>query len=83
MATRFPNLDAQLPLHFTSLGQADRIGTKLELFALPIIGVIILGTNLVLGLALYKRERAGSYLLWGSAATAQALFWLATFSILP
>jgi hypothetical protein len=83
LATRFPNLDAQLPLHFTSLGQADRIGTKLELFDLPIIGLIILGTNLILGLALYKRERAGSYLLWGSAATAQALFWLATFSILP
>ena len=83
LATRFPNLDAQLPLHFTSMGQADRIGTKLELFGLPIIGLIILGTNLIVGLVLYKRERAGSYLLWGSAAAAQALFWLATFSILP
>ena len=83
LATRYPNLDAQLPLHFTSMGQADRIGPKLELFDLPIIGLIILGTNLILGLILYKRERAGSYLLWGSAATAQALFWLATFSILP
>jgi hypothetical protein len=83
LATRYPNLDAQLPLHFTSLGQADRIGPKLELFDLPIIGLIILGTNLILGLILYKRERAGSYLLWGSAATAQALFWLAAFSILP
>ncbi len=83
LAARYPGLDAQLPLHFTSLGQADRIGTKLELFGLPIIGFIILATNLIAGLALYRRERAGSYLLWGSAATAQALFWLATFSILP
>lgn len=83
LCTRFPNLDLQLPLHFNSLGQADRIGTKMELFALPIIGLIILTANLILGLALYKRERAGSYLLWGSAATVQALFWLATFSIVP
>jgi len=83
ISLRFPGLDFQLPLHFNNLGQPDRIGTKTELFALPIIGLIVLTTNLVLGLALYRRERAGSYLLWGAAAAAQALFWLATFSIVP
>jgi hypothetical protein len=83
LSARFPGLDFQLPLHFNNLGQADRIGIKMELFALPIIGLIILGTNLALGLALYRRERAGSYLLWGAATAAQALFWLATFSIVP
>jgi hypothetical protein len=83
LAARFPGLDLQLPLHFNNLGQADRIGNKVELFDLPIIGLIILGTNLALGLLLYRRERAGSYLLWGAAAAAQALFWLATFSIVP
>ena len=83
LAARFPHLDTNLPLHFDSLGAADRFEAKGALFALPIIGLIILGTNLVLGLALYRRERAGSYLLWGAAAAAQALFWLATFSIVP
>ena len=83
LCARFPALDSQLPLHFNSLGEADRISAKGELFTLPIIGLIILSTNLILGLLLYKRERAGSYLLWGSAATAQALFWLATFSLVP
>jgi hypothetical protein len=83
LSLRFPRLDLQLPLHFNSLGQVDRIGDKMELFALPIIGLIMLGTNLALGLALYKRERAGAYLLWGSAAGAQILFWLATFSLIP
>jgi hypothetical protein len=83
VSARFPTLDPQLPLHFNRLGYVDRIGTKVELFALPIIALIILGTNLVLGLFLYKRERAGSYLLWGAAAAVQVLFWLATFSILP
>jgi hypothetical protein len=81
LSARFPGLDTQLPLHFNNQGMADRIGTKEELFALPIIGLIVLGTNLILGLILYKRERAGAYLLWGAAAAAQALFWLATFSI--
>ena len=83
LSIRFPGLDYQLPLHFNQLGQADRIGTKMELFALPIIGLIILATNLVLGLLLYRRERAGSYLLWGASAAVQALFWLAAFSIVP
>jgi hypothetical protein len=81
LSARFPNLDSQVPLHFNTYGLADRIGTRGELFALPIIGLLILGTNLILGLVLYRRERAGSYLLWGAAAAAQALFWLATFSI--
>jgi hypothetical protein len=83
LALRYPSLDLQLPLHFDNQGLVDRIGTRIELFALPIIGAIILGTNTVLGLALYRRERAGSYLLWGAAATTQALFWLAVFSIGP
>jgi hypothetical protein len=83
LCARFPGLDFQLPLHFNTLGMVDRIGTKMELFALPIIGLIVLGGNLVLGLGLYIRERAGSYLLWGAAAAVQALFWLATFSIVP
>lgn len=83
LSARFPYLDIQLPLHFNRWGQVDRIGTKIELFTLPIIGLIILGTNTALGLALYKRERAGSYLLWGAAAATQVLFWLAAFSVVP
>lgn len=83
LCARFPGLDPQLPLHFNSLGEADRIGPKMELFDLPRNGLIVLGTNLGLGLVLYRRERAGSYLLWGAAAAVQALFWLAAFSIVP
>jgi hypothetical protein len=83
LSARFPAMDHQLPLHFNNQGLADRIGTKMELFALPIIGLIILATNALLGLILYRWERAGSYLLWGAATVAQALFWLAVFSIGP
>ena len=89
----FPGLDPQLPLHFqrpegdlitqlSSLGQVDRIGGKIELFGLPVIGLIVLSANLVAGLILYKWERAGALLLWGSAAAVQILFWLATLGLL-
>lgn len=83
LSARFPSMDLQLPLHFNIQGMADRIGTKAELFALPIIGLIILVTNSALGLLLYSRERAGAYLLWGGAAMVQVLFWLAVLSIGP
>lgn len=83
LAFRFPRLDLQLPLHFSSLGAPDRIGSRIELFTLPIIGLIILGTNLALGVALYKRERAGSYLLWGAASGVQIFFWLAILTLVP
>jgi hypothetical protein len=83
LGARFPAMDEQLPLHFSNQGLADRIGTKMELFSLPIIGLIILATNAILGSILYRWERAGAYLLWGAATVAQALFWLAVFSIGP
>ena len=83
LAASFPGLDFELPMHFDRLGDPDRIEPKMELFALPIIGLIILAANLALGLILYRRERAGSYLLWGAAAAVQSLFWLAAVSIVP
>jgi hypothetical protein len=43
--------------------------------------LIVLATNTILGLLLYRQERAGAYLLWGAAVGAQALFWLATLSL--
>jgi len=82
LSIRFPGLDPQLPLHFSSLGQVDRIGGRMELFALPVIGLFVLGANLTAGLILYKWERAGALLLWGSAVIVQAAFWLATLGLL-
>jgi len=82
LSTLFPALDLQLPLHFSGLGEVDRIGGKMELFALPTIALIVFGANLVAGLILYRWERAGSYLLWGAAVAAQVLFWLATLGLL-
>jgi hypothetical protein len=81
LCLRFPRLPPVLALHFNAAGLPDRTGPKGEAFSLPIIGLIILGVNVVVGLLLYRREKAGTYLLWGAAAAAQGLFWLAALSI--
>jgi len=70
-------LPERLALHFNDQGQVDRIGQRSELFALPVIGLIVLLVNLILGYLLYRRERPGAYLIWGSAVAVHALLWLA------
>jgi len=74
---RYSSLPARLALHFDAQGQVDRIGQRGELFALPIIGLIVLAVNLTLGFLLYWRERVGAYLVWGSVAAVHVLLWLA------
>lgn len=74
---RYPSLPERLALHFDAQGQIDRIGQQNALFVLPVIGLLVLATNLLLGFLLYRRERAGAYLIWGSAAAVHVLLWLA------
>jgi hypothetical protein len=74
---RYPALPERLALHFDAQGQIDRVGQRGELFVLPVIGLIVLVTNVVLGFLLYRRERVGSYLIWGSVVAVHVLLWLA------
>jgi hypothetical protein len=74
---RYPALPERLALHFDAQGLVDRIGQRNELFAVPIIGLIVLVVNSLLGFLLYRRERVGAYLVWGSTAAVHVLLWLA------
>jgi len=74
---RYRALPERLALHFDAQGQIDRMGQRSELFVLPVIGLIVLATNVVLGFLLYRRERVGSYLIWGSVVAVHVLLWLA------
>jgi hypothetical protein len=74
---RYPSLPERLALHLDARGQIDRIGQRSELFALPVIGLLVLAVNLILGFLLYRRERVGAYLIWGSVAAVHVLLWLA------
>jgi hypothetical protein len=79
---RYPTLPENLPFHFDAAGQVDRIGPKGEILRLPTIGLLVLLLNLLLGLALHKRERLAAYLAWGGAIMVQILLWLAAVGLM-
>ena len=70
---RYPSLSSFLPLHFDTWGHADRIGTRDELFRLPLIGLLVLLVNGILGVVLSPRQRLASHLLLGGAIVVQVL----------
>ncbi|MFZ5917502.1 MAG: PH domain-containing protein [Chloroflexota bacterium] len=74
---RYPALPDRVAFHFDAQGQVDRIGQRAELFILPVIGWFVLAVNQILGLWLYRRERVGAYLMWGSVVAVHVLLWLA------
>lgn len=78
----FPSLPPLLPLHFDALGSPDRLGVRGQIFYIPLIGLIVLTVNGILGGLLYRSERLAAYLLWGGALTVQILFWAAVLGIL-
>ncbi len=82
LCARFPTLPRSLPLHFDAQGAPDRLAPQGQIFFLPFIGLLILLTNGGVGVALYDRERALTYLLWGGAAVLQLLLWVAVAGIL-
>lgn len=79
---RFPYLPPLIPLHFDALGVPDRLGVRGQIFFIPLIGLIMLAVNGILGGLLYRRERLAAYLLWGGALMVQVLFWAAVLGIL-
>jgi small-conductance mechanosensitive channel len=82
IALRYPSLAELQPLHFDTLGQPDRWGTRVQVFTLPFIGLLALIANGGLGFLLYERERSAAYLLWSGAIGVQLLVWGATLGIL-
>jgi hypothetical protein len=81
IALRFPNLPDLLPLHFDATGMPDRIGSRIELFRLPLIGLLVLVVNNGLALLLHRREPLATYLLLASAFAAQLLLAVAIYQI--
>ena len=79
---RYRALPESLPLHFDILGQPDRFGVRSELFKLPTIGFLLWVLNSLCGLAIYRWEKLGAYLLLGLTPVVQVLFWLAALNIM-
>jgi len=79
---RFPDLAPRVALHFDATGLPDRFGPRSQVFLLPIIGLMSLGADVVVGLPMYLRDRIGTYLVWGGALVVQVVAWVAAVGIL-
>ena len=80
LVIRYDAFPDPLPLHFDASGLPDRIDAKTGIIALPAIGFIVFGLNVVLGSLAYRRERAATVLLVVGALFVQILMWLATIN---
>ncbi len=71
-----------LPFHFTTMGEPDRIAPREAIFRLPLIGALVLATNLTLAILLHRRQRPASLILLAAALVVQLIFWWAAFNII-
>jgi hypothetical protein len=79
---RFPEVSAQVPLHFDARGIADRLVAKEQLFTPAFIGLALLFASVLIGVALYwRQERLSAYVLWGGSIAVQAMFAVAMVTI--
>ena len=79
---QFPALPRMVPLHFDTLGNPDRLEAQGQIFIIPLIGLLALLLNGVLGGLAYRYERMISYMLWGGSILIQVLLWTAALGIL-
>jgi hypothetical protein len=79
---RYPLLPPFIPLHYTTSGTADRTGPASQIFILPLIGILAVVGNTVLGGAFYRREHMASYVLWGGTVLVQILLWIGAMNLL-
>jgi hypothetical protein len=79
---RYPQLPPVIPLHDNTLGLPDRNGPATQAFLLPLIGLLALGANTLLGSLFYRREQVAAYLLWGGTIVVQVLLWIGTTNLL-
>jgi hypothetical protein len=83
LTSRYPELSADLPVHFDVSGLPDRIEAKSELFTLPLIGLAVWLFNTVSGVWLYRHvQRGAAYLLWFGALAVQGIAGLALFNLM-
>jgi hypothetical protein len=80
IALRFPSWPELVPL-LSEAGQVTLIGSKEELFELPVLGLTVLIANTVLGFVVHRWERLATYLLGSIALLVQILCWMAVISV--
>jgi len=71
IVVRYEALPDQVALHFDVGGQPSQIAPKSDLVRLPLLGLLCLGANWVLGVLVHAREQVLARLLWLVAVIMQ------------
>ncbi len=79
---RFNNLPDILRIHFNKVGQVDRLGDRGELMFLPLIGLVTVVANSIVGAFLQLKENVPAYLLYAAGVLLQVLVGIALIVIL-
>ena len=75
----FPELIA---LHFNAFGEADLIGSRNDIYKLPLIGAVVWASNLILAIVASPHDRVLARTALGVAVFVQALFCIGAWRIL-
>ncbi len=75
---QIPYTDESLFLHYNILFGVDAIGEGWRIFFVPLVGLIILIINIVIGWLVYRKDHFISQLLVASAAFCQVFVVIAT-----
>ncbi|GEM_PF-2183000 len=82
MSVQIPAGSGEIPLHYLANFGIDIWGEPSQLYALAGIGLVVLATNVVLGILIYRAERLAARILAAGAAMVQLILLVAAIFIL-
>jgi hypothetical protein len=81
IGARYSDLAAEIPLHFDVGGEPTQIGPKSDLLHLPLLGLLCLAVNWLLGIAVHPRAVVLARLLWLVAIVVQLVLFIGVIRI--
>ena len=79
---RFETFPELIALHFNPFGEADLIGTRADIFKLPMIGAVIWGVNALLAVVASPLDRVLARAALGTSIFVLALICVGAWRIL-
>lgn len=70
-----------MPLHYNIYYGIDSYGPWFYIFIMPVVGLVVLISNILLSLFVLRQEKALSYLLVGSAGFIQLIILISAFTV--
>ncbi|MDZ4719676.1 MAG: PH domain-containing protein [Roseiflexaceae bacterium] len=82
LASRYTSLAPMLQMRFDPAGQAADIRPRHQVLFIPLAALGLSLVNLMLGVALYRRQQLSAYLLQGASVIVQILFAIALVTLI-